>query len=295
MDEATKWRLALAQKIAASYARNPNAQVVMIAGSVGRGSADRYSDIEIDVYYSRPPGREERIAAVEGCGGTVALLDEDEDEWEEQMLFDCFHAGSSTFLVSTMERNLTTVVDYCEIDPLAQVRLYSLLHAVPIKGMQLIERWRARAASYPIGLTYAMLKEHLQFRGFWYAEDMLVARDDLLLLYDIFVQVERQIIAALLGLNRIYLPTPTNLKWMDEMIEAMALKPTNLSPRLKQAFRCDSALAVQSLKEIIAEVLTLVETHMPDFDTTPYRANFARIRPAWDTPPSGLSLTDMNL
>jgi len=33
-----------------------------------------------------------------------------------------------------------------------------------------------------------MLKEHLQFRGFWYAEDMLVARDDLLLLYDIFVQ-----------------------------------------------------------------------------------------------------------
>lgn len=82
---------------------------------------------------------------------------------------------------------------------------------------------------------------------------------------------------------------------MDEMIEVMALKPTNLSPRLKQAFLCDPALAVQSLKGIIAEVLILVETHIPDFDTTPYCANFARIRPVWDTLPSGLSLTDMSL
>jgi len=46
--------------------------------------------------------------------------DEDEDEWEEQMLFDGFYAGSSTFLVSTMERYLTTVVDKCEIEPVAQ-------------------------------------------------------------------------------------------------------------------------------------------------------------------------------
>jgi hypothetical protein len=267
----------------------------MIAGSVGRGCADRYSDIEIDVYYAEPPTREVRIAAVENCGGAVALLDEDEDEWEEQMLFDGFYVGSSTFLVSTMERYLTTVVDKCEIDPVAQVRLYSLLHAVPVKGMELIERWRAKAAFYPVGLTGAMLKEHLQFRGFWYAEDVLVARDDLLLLYDIFVQVERQIIAALLGLNRIYLPTPTNLKWMDETIAAMALKPANLSARLKQAFRSDPAQAVQSLKEIIAEVLTLVETHMPEFDTTPYRANFTRIRPAWDALPPGLYSTDMDL
>jgi hypothetical protein len=295
MNEATKWRLTLARKIAASYARNPNALAVMIAGSVGRGSADRYSDIEVDVYYAQSPTREERVAAVEGCGGTVALLDEDEDEWEEQMLFDGFHAGSSTFLVSTMERYLTTVIDQCEIDPLAQVRLYSLLYAVPVKGMELIERWQARVASYPAGLMDAMLKEHLQFRGFWYAEDMLVARDDLLLLYDIFVQVERQIIAALLGLNRIYLPTPTNLKWMDEMIEGIAVKPTNLSTRLKQAFRCDPALVVQSLKEIIAEVLALVETHAPEFDTAPYRANFTRIRPAWDTPPPGLYLADTSL
>jgi hypothetical protein len=288
MTEATKWRFRLAEKIAASYARNPKAEVVMIAGSVARGSADRFSDIEVDVYYSEPPTEEERIAAVEGCGGTLKMLDQDDDEWEEQMLFNGFHAASSTFLVETMERYLTQVVDKCQIAPSAQVRLYSLQHSVPIKGGGKVEKWRARAAAYPKGLVFAMLRENLPFHGFWYAEEMLAARGDLLLLYDIFVRVERQIIGALLGLNRIYMPTPDHIKWMDEMIGTMRLKPDNLSERLKRAFRIEPEVAVRELKEIIAEVLTLVEKHAPEFDTTPYRANFAKGRGAWDKPPVGI-------
>jgi predicted nucleotidyltransferase len=80
VDETTGWRLALAKEIGASYASNQNAQVVMVAGSVGRGSTDRYSDIEVHVYYAEPPTEAERVAAVERCGGTLELLAQDEDE-----------------------------------------------------------------------------------------------------------------------------------------------------------------------------------------------------------------------
>jgi predicted nucleotidyltransferase len=66
MNDATTWRFALAERIGAAYASTDNARVVMIAGSVGRGSEDRYSDIEIDVYYAEPPTEAERVAAVEG-------------------------------------------------------------------------------------------------------------------------------------------------------------------------------------------------------------------------------------
>ena len=123
MADATAWRLALAQRIAAAYARQPNAHVVMVAGSVGRGRADRNSDIEIDVYYARPPTEQERIAAVAACGGVVEALAEDDDEWEEQMVLDDVHAATRTFLIATMERYLTEVVDRVEIAPPAQVRL----------------------------------------------------------------------------------------------------------------------------------------------------------------------------
>lgn len=288
MNDATAWRLALAQKIAASYARSPNAIAVMVAGSVGRGRADQYSDIEIDVYYAEPPTDAERIAAVEGCGGVIELLDQDDDEWEEQMVVGGFHAASSTFLVSTLERYLAVVVDQAEIAPAAQVRLASLQQAIPVKGLPEIEQWRAKAAHYPRELSYTMLHANLPFRGFWYAEEMLAARDDLLLLYRLFVDVERQIIGALLGLNQLYMPTPDHMKWMDEMITAMQLKPTDLATRLKQAFHINPVEGVRSLKTIIAEVFTLVETHLPEFDTAPYRANLGRKRPVWDAPPPGL-------
>lgn len=286
MNAHSQWRFALAERIAASYGRNPKVQVIMVAGSVGRGTADRYSDLEVDIYYSEPPTVEERIAGVQGCSATVELLDEDPDEWEEQMLIDGFHASTSTFLISTMERYLREVVDECQIAPEAQCRLYSLQHAVPLHGHELVNEWRAKAAQYPDGLVHAMLREHLPFDGFWYAEDMLAAHDDLIALHDIFVRVERHILGALLGLNRQYMPTPGGMKWMDEMIASMQIKPPDLSVRMKRAFHAEPADGVRELKQLINEVLDLVAQHAPAFDLASYCANTNKHRPVWDGPPS---------
>jgi hypothetical protein len=280
------WRYTLAQRIAAAYAEDPNTRVVMIAGSVGRSTDDRFSDIEIDVYYERPPTVQERTATVVRCGGVLEGLDEDDDEWEEQMSLGGFHAASSTFLCSTMERYLVEVIDQGLVAPPAQTRLYSLQQAVTVKGAPQVERWRERTRHYPQHLVEAMLQENLVFDGFWYAEEMLAARDDWLVLYEIFVGVEKQIVRALLGLNRQYLPTPEKLKWLDQIIAAMTIKPDNLAARLKGAFRGDPMDGVRDLKVLIAETLTLVEAHQPTFDTAPYRANFARLRQVWDEPPT---------
>ena len=71
MNDATAWRLALARQIGATYALNPNVAVVCVAGSVARGWADRYSDIELDVYWSTPPSDAERIEIIRRAGGEV--------------------------------------------------------------------------------------------------------------------------------------------------------------------------------------------------------------------------------
>ncbi|MCZ6633551.1 MAG: hypothetical protein O7G87_09110 [bacterium] len=289
MTEASKWRYELAERIAASYMENPKTRVVMVAGSVGRGCADRYSDLEIDVYYDEAPTEADRIAAVEGCGAVLEGLNEDAYEWEEQMSLDGFHAATSTFLVATMEGYLSEVVDRCEVAPDGQTRLYSLQHGVPLMGHDLVAQWRDKAAQYPDGLVVTMLEAHLLFRGFWYAEEMLAARDDVLALCDIFVRVEQQILGALLGLNRLYVPTPDYMKRMDEMIGGMQIKPVDLSRRLKQAFRMPPQDGVDELKAVISEVIDLVEVHLPNFDTAPYRANFNARRQVWDVPPKARS------
>ncbi len=285
MNEASQWRFDLARRIAEGYAANPKTQVIMVAGSTGRGTADRYSDLEIDVYYSAPPTEAERRVMAEASGGTLTVLDEDDDEWEEQMDFGGFHASTSTFLVQTMERYLREVLDEHSTAALPQMRLHSLLHSQTLMGEELVRQWRARASNYPPELTRAMLRENLLFDGFGYAEEMLAARHDIILLYDIFSRVQRQILGALLGLNRLYLPNPS-FKSMDELIARLDVAPPDLSARLKAAFRLPPRDGVRLLHTLIEEVFTLVETHVPDLDTTPYREKVSFRRGVWDTPPT---------
>ena len=284
MNEASQWRFALAQQIGKAYAANPKTQVVMVAGSTGRETADRYSDLEIDVYYSAPPTLEERCATVERSGGILLDLDEGDDEWAEEISLGGFHIGTSTFLVETMERYLKEVLEYYSTNSLAQIRLYSLLHAQTLLGESLVSQWVTRASAYPTPLVHAMLRENLNFEGFGYAEEMLAARDDLLRLYDIFCHVERQILGALLGLNRIYLPNP-GFKNMDELIVEMSITPPDLSQRLKQAFHLAPMDGVNSLHALIEDIFTLVETTVPEFDVVPYKENMRQRRGVWDYAP----------
>lgn len=282
MTNASKWRFEIAEKIAASYAQNPKVRVIMVAGSVGRGVADRFSDLEVDVYYDEPPTKDERVAMAKGAGGDSVGLAEDDIEWEEQFYMDGFHVATSTFLVSTMEQFLDLTLDGCEVNEDAQMRLHSVLHAKTLVGDNVVDRWREKAQQYPNGLMHAMLTEYLQFRGFGYAEDMFAARDDALALYEVFVRMGQQMMCALMGLNRMYLPMPSGLKWMDESIDLMTVKPVDLSARMKGTFRMDLVDGLAEWKALIDDVMDLVDEHGVGFDTVPYREQLKKRRQVWD-------------
>ncbi|MDP8963923.1 MAG: hypothetical protein M3O33_08060 [Cyanobacteriota bacterium] len=56
--------------------------------------------------------------------------------------------------------------------------------------------------------------------------------------------------------------------YSDIVIEKMTIAPHNLSSRLKELFRVSPHSAVHQLGELIEETFTLVETYMPEVDTT---------------------------
>ena len=285
MHQPSRWRFALAERVGRAYAADPKARVVMVAGSTGRGTADRYSDIEIDVYWSEPPTDDERRAAVERSGG--ALLDlspYEEDEWAESISLGGFHLHTSTFLVETMERYLRDVLEDYSTALNPQMRLYSLLHAQTVVGEDLVARWRDRALAYPTPLAEAVVREHLAFGRLGYYGVVFAARNELLQLYDIFCETEREILWVLLGLNRLYPPTPS-LKYADELIAEMQVAPPDLARRLKEVFRLPAVDAVVALSTICEEVFALVETHLPGVDTIERRTWLTHHRPAWDQPP----------
>ena len=284
VNEETSWRFCLAEKIAEAYAVDANAEVVMIAGSVGRRSDDEYSDIEIDVYYFLPPTEGSRMEAVKRAGGALVLLDEDPVEWEEQMHFNGFPAATSTFLSSTMEAYLVSVLDAHDVDPLAQTRLSSLLNGIPVKGEDKIRMWCRKAAQYPTGLMTAMLSEYLDFSQMRNAA-MFAGRHDLLPLYRIFAEIGEDLTRSLLGLNRVYLPTPDRLKWIAEMTEALRLKPSEFGTRLKNTFLGHPEAGIENLRVLITETLDLVAANVPGFDVAAQREQLEQSRRSWKEPP----------
>ena len=59
MNEASAGRFALAQQLAPHYSASPKVAAVAVAGSVARGDADRFSDIDLAVFWVAAPTEQE--------------------------------------------------------------------------------------------------------------------------------------------------------------------------------------------------------------------------------------------
>jgi hypothetical protein len=271
MNEAINQRLILARQIAPAYIQNPKVQAIAVTGSVARGWADNHSNLEISIFWSETPSEAEGQAARE----SFDIRSFRNGRWLERGELEGIKIELNQILVETVEQCLTEVVAHYDPAVEKQLLLASIQYSLPFHGAPLIEAWRVRAASYPPQLAQAMIRQNLQFNGSWANRETLVERDDLLPLYDLYCQMERQILGILFGLNRLYLPHP-NGKWLERLAREMTLCPPALVVRLKQVFRLAPRSGARLLQELLDETLSLVETHMPEIDTAEAREALGR-------------------
>jgi hypothetical protein len=64
----------LAERAAAAYAGNGKLAALAVAGSIGAGLADRFSDLELERYWSSPPSDADRTGPIGTLGGEFARL-----------------------------------------------------------------------------------------------------------------------------------------------------------------------------------------------------------------------------
>ena len=265
-------RRALAESVAPAYAANPKVAGVLLAGSVARGIADQFSDIEIDIFWHTPPADEDLLAPIERCGWELLYRHVDQNEWADGFFIEGIKVDTSQFLVSTIDGWLDDVVERGDIEPEYQVRITAIQHGRPLHGMELIERWRATTAVYPRTLAHAMVAECRSFRP-RYLLEMLAARDNVLVLHQDLVAAEQLILSVLMGVNRMYAPHPYH-KWLDWEVGQLTIAPPDLNRRLRHILRAEPHAAVDQLAQLIEETFALIERHMPEFDTSAARAVF---------------------
>lgn len=109
---------------------------------------------------------------------------------------------------------------------------------------------------------------------------------NLMMLNKAMVQVEEKILHILLGLNREYY---FGFKWVDEVINRMAIKPENFAQRIKEVHRLPPDESAERVIQLVDETYDLIEKQMPEVDVNWLRNTFHYERPAWEEQPPVLS------
>lgn len=265
-------RRELAANVAGVFAGNPDVAAVLLAGSVPRGLADEFSDVEVDVYWRTPPSDDDRRAVWADNGWPLVATDVDEHEWADSFLVEGVKVDTSQFLVETLDRFIDSAMRDADTEPEYQVRITAIRDGVPLHGAPVIEGWRSRTEPYPDALGQAMVRQGLDVWPRMRLE-MLAARDDVLLLRSDVVDVIQGVLSALFGLNRRFAPHPWH-KWLDWETSLFGVAPDGLNRRIREILTARPPVAVVEVSRLVHETFDLVDQELPDLDTTALRRAF---------------------
>lgn len=267
MNHESEWRLAKGKEVAALYEKNQKLRALVVAGSVGRGWADEWSDIELDLFWNEPPTDDDRKSVIEAVKGTIEYYYPLEgDEWSDAYFVDGLKFEISSFLASTLGKYIADVIELYDIAIEKHLRLAALQNSIVLHGEDLIQEWRSKIAHYPDAVAEKIIRENVDFGG-WNSVEFSFARGDLLLAYDLLTKVQKQVLAVLLALNRIYMGHPRG-KWLEHFATEMQIKPARFAERMLYAVREGSAPGAREMAEVIEETLALVEQQFPQIDLT---------------------------
>jgi hypothetical protein len=270
--------LTLARTVAPAYAADPAVAAILVGGSVARGHADRWSDLELGIFWTGAPTEAARAAAagVAGAAQRRVFPNAATEAWEEEYRVGGVKVDVGHLTVAAAEQIIDDVTVRGDPALAKQVFVAAVRDGVPLHGGALLAGWKVRAAAYPDELARAMVAEHLAFGPHWWLE-MLAERDDLLALYGLLCRVERSVLGVLLGLNRVY-PASAEFKWADRLAGSLTVAPPHLARRLKRVFRAEPREGVREAARLIDETVALVEAHLPTVDTAAVRARLASPR-----------------
>jgi Domain of unknown function (DUF4037) len=286
--------MAQARRAARAYAGNPKLAALAVAGSVGSGLADQFSDLELDGYWFSAPGDLDRTSPIHALGGELTDLwdfDQDEEEWSEEYRLGELGVTVSNFLTGTIDRFLNQVVRDGDTDPVKHMRLAALQHSRPLIGAELMASWRSRADEYPDRLVSAMVERSLDprvLRG-WAAREALASRGDDLALQALLTRAGHAVVGAVLALNRVYLPH-RELKWQRHLIAGLEVVPYQFAERLALLPAGRAAEALQAAEALLTDTVALAEART-DADLGSFREELAArrrvIEPPADRGPEG--------
>lgn len=235
---------------------------ITLAGSHGKGMADKNSDFDFCIYYENPAKMEDRRIAYKEIDrlmkkwkekGVVidGIWPRTYEEVDKQL--DMWSAGKGE-----PDHYVWTIWGYHILTSIYNQQILEDPYGK-------IVQWKERLSTYPKQLKESIIKKHLSSLEYWrndYHYLSKVHRKDVVFLASLTARLVNDIMQVLYALNEVYYPGDgMNLKYTEQF----ACKPESLEERVTDIFRltdADDAYEMQYKKmgELIDDVLALVKS-----------------------------------
>ncbi|MCP5094503.1 MAG: nucleotidyltransferase domain-containing protein [Chloroflexi bacterium] len=278
LNEASQWRIEFAEALAPHYQHHKQVKMIVLGGSPARGLSDRYSDLDVIVYWDTidfdwlqedPP-----LAKV---GGQRKLLNTHKTTTAiEHYYFDTIKVDFAHITLNLWETWANDLQKRYETTGHKQKSIAGFLDAKLLYGEALYDQWHNRLTHYPEQLAQNVVKEQMRF----FVEGCLLhqglGRGEILFFYDGVSLMLKRVLAILGGLNKVYFSTDEP-RWIPYELEKMNIRPPHVWQRIQEILEGDKRNGLMRLYDLIYEVLALVETHMPDIDVATTRQRMSAL------------------
>lgn len=272
----------LAQAISKIYNHNPRVEAIILGGSVSRNWDDKYSDIELFVFWKEEPTDEDRKAPIIKLNGTIIdYYPYEDEEWSETFITQGVKLEMSHFLTKTINRLINEVVMTFDTTLEKQCIVATINNGTTLSGETILKRMKEKVINYPKELGVAMVEENIHLGNRWNNREALLHREDWLMLYKVMVDVQTKLMGILFGLNRQYVHHPA-FKWQKQSLEIMEKKPENIVNRLNSIFLEHPSVAIKKLELILQEVYQLVQNELSQVQISSVMDKSLFLRPKQD-------------
>lgn len=268
---------------------------MMLSGSTARGDADRWSDVEVGVFWSRRPTAEDRESVARPAQFAelrVVTSDEAGPPWYDHgylrapqpdgLMVEVVHS-----LTNSVEEILDNVLGSGHPDPAGLDAIKGIVDARQVSGARadVVAQWQGRAQEYPRALAVAVVQRNGGIDQFWRWQ-MHAERNNPLLLAREFFRISNQLLSMLHALNGRYCGHASAFKRIDAFDQELPIAPRDLAARLRSVFTSAPHEGAGALRNLVEETFDLVEVRLPEVDVERLRSRFRSERRPLDTLPA---------
>lgn len=260
-----KWRLELAKKICErirSVEGTKGIRALIVGGSVARGYADEYSDIEIPIFWEELPNENLRKLIVKELNAEF-FYPYNHEAREDNIIVNELRIDLWHITLEQEEQVIKSVIEDFEIDFGSSNAIDTIRTCIPIFGEEIISSWKAKAKEYPKQIAISSINRALESIDCTQVE-LLIQRENSTLVFEHIANVQKNIFIILLALNKEYFPT---FKWMYKSLEGFKIKPDNVEQRFRDVFNYSIKEAFENTLAIMFETLYMINNIYSEVNT----------------------------